>query len=106
MDIGQFQAQVESWILENGGYWAPAENVARLVEEVGEIARHVNAQAGRKTLAKDAEPAAGEIGDALFVLAALAAQLGTSLPEAAALVLRKQALRAAAGKPGAEEKRV
>jgi NTP pyrophosphatase (non-canonical NTP hydrolase) len=90
MEIAQFQAAVEAWIAEHGGYWTPPENLGRLIEEVGEIARHVNAQAGRKALAPDAEPVSGEIGDALFVLAALAAQLGTSLPEAAQAVLRKQ----------------
>lgn len=93
MEIGQFQAAAEAWVDGNGGYWTPAENVTRLVEEVGEIARHVNAQAGRKRLAPDAEPAAAEIGDALFVLALLAYQLGTDLGSAAQAVLRKQTAR-------------
>ncbi|MDA8346689.1 MAG: nucleotide pyrophosphohydrolase [Thermaerobacter sp.] len=105
MEMGQFQAAVEVWIGQNGGYWTPAENLGRLMEEIGEIARHVNAQAGRKALPPDAEPVAGEIGDALFVLAALAAQLGTSLPAAADAVLRKQAARGSGtGKPQAKEK--
>jgi NTP pyrophosphatase (non-canonical NTP hydrolase) len=103
MEIDAFQTAVERWIGDNGGYWQPSENLARLAEEVGEIARHVNAQAGRKRLAADAEPIAGEIGDALFTLAALAAQLGTSLPDAAQVVLRKQAGRSA-GKPDDDAK--
>ncbi len=99
VEIREFQAAVEQWIRDNGGYWAPSENLARLAEEVGEIARHVNAQAGRKRLRADAEPVSGEIGDALFTLAALAAQLGTSLPEAAQAVLQKQAHRSAGKLP-------
>jgi NTP pyrophosphatase (non-canonical NTP hydrolase) len=99
VDFAQFQGAVDDWIARNGGYWTPAENLARLAEEVGEIARHVNAQAGRKPLAADAEPVEGEIGDALFVLAALARQLGTDLPQAASAVMRKQRGREAAGNP-------
>jgi len=54
-------------------------------------------RSGLKPLAPHAEPLSGEIGDALFVLAALAAQCGTSLEEAAAAVLVKQSGRGAPG---------
>ncbi len=93
MEVGEFGLWAVDWAEGHGGLWSVQENLVRLTEEVGEIARHVNAQAGRKRLPSDAEPAAGELGDALFVLALLAHQLGTSLDDAAREVLRKQELR-------------
>ncbi len=93
VEIEEFGAWAVSWAEEHGGLWSVQENLVRLTEEVGEIARHVNAQSGRKHLAADAEPAAGELGDALFVLALLAHQLGTSLDAAVREVLRKQERR-------------
>ena len=92
-EIGEFGRWAVGWAERNGGLWPAEANLARLAEEVGEVARHVNAQAGRKALSDAAEGAAGEVGDALFVLALLAHQLGTNLDEAALAVRRKQALR-------------
>ncbi len=93
MEIGRFGRWAVAWAEEHGGLWTVQENLVRLAEEVGEVARHVNAQGGRKGLPPGGEPAAAEIGDALFVLALLAHQLGTSLDAAAAEVLRKQQQR-------------
>ncbi len=93
MEIGEFGRWAVAWAEEHGGLWSVQENLVRLTEEVGEVARHVNAQGGRKRLPPAGEPAAAEIGDALFVLALLAHQLGTSLDAAAGEVLRKQARR-------------
>jgi NTP pyrophosphatase (non-canonical NTP hydrolase) len=93
LEVDAFGHWAVTWAEHNGGLWTVQENLVRLTEEVGEIARHVNAQGGRKSLAAGAEPAAGEIGDALFVLALLAYQLGTSLDAAVQDVLRKQEQR-------------
>lgn len=93
MQIARFQQWVDEWIRANGGYWPPLANLARLVEETGELARHLNAGEGRKPLTKGTESAAGEIGDILFVLAALARQMDVDLGQAALQVVRKQRAR-------------
>lgn len=93
MQIGEFQDFVDGWILEHGGYWPVASNLARLIEEVGELARHVNARAGLKAVPEGGENAQGEIGDLLFVLAAIARQMDVDLEQAAAAVIAKQRAR-------------
>ncbi len=90
LQVAEFSRWALGWAEEHGGLWSVQENMVRLAEEVGEIARHVNAQGGRKLLGQDAESAAGEIGDALFVLALISHQLGTSLESGAQEVRRKQ----------------
>lgn len=93
MQIAQFQQWVDAWVQANGGYWPPLANFARLVEETGELGRHLNVQEGRKPLPPGAEGAGGETGDILFVLAALACQMGVDLEQAALHVMRKQRAR-------------
>lgn len=93
MGFEEFGRWAVSWAEEHGGLWSVQENLVRLTEEVGEVARHVNARGGRKQLLPDAESAAGEIGDALFVLALLSHQLDTSLDDAVQAVLAKQERR-------------
>src|SRR5690606_27481971 len=65
------QAMVHQWISQfEDGYWPPLANLARLTEEVGELAREINARYGPKT--KKPGEAAGDLGlelaDCLFVL--------------------------------------
>lgn len=86
------QAEVDAWIGQfKDGYWPPLANLARLVEEVGELARELNARYGPKAKKPTEAPAdlALELGDILFVLAALANQLGVDLSSAFAAVLAK-----------------
>ena len=73
------------------GYWAPLANLARLTEEVGELARALNRAAGPKRLkAGEAEPdVALEMGDVLFTLAVLANQMHIDLTSCADAVLEK-----------------
>jgi NTP pyrophosphatase (non-canonical NTP hydrolase) len=70
-------------------------NLARLTEEVGELARELNHRFGPKTKKKD-EPEgdlALELGDVLFVVVVLANQLGIDLDEAAGRTLEKYRVR-------------
>ena len=47
--LNEFQADVDAWIQQvGGGYWSPHENLARIAEEVGELARLLNHQFGPK----------------------------------------------------------
>jgi NTP pyrophosphatase (non-canonical NTP hydrolase) len=86
------QQAVDAWIAQfPEGYWPPLANLARLVEEVGELARDLNHRYGHKPRRAD-EPAqelALEIADVLFVLIALANEQGIDLEDALRRTLRK-----------------
>ncbi len=44
-----YQERVSRWVAAHGGTWPPLANLARLSEEVGELARVLNARFGPKT---------------------------------------------------------
>jgi NTP pyrophosphatase (non-canonical NTP hydrolase) len=73
---------VAAWIAQfEEGYWPPLANLARLTEEVGELARELNHRFGPKRKKAD-EPAGSveeELGDILFVLVCLANSLEVDL---------------------------
>ena len=61
MSLTQMQARVDKWISQfEEGYFHPLTNMARLSEEVGELAREVNHRFGQKT--KKKEEAEGDLG--------------------------------------------
>ena len=79
------QARVDAWISQfEEGYFDPLTNLARLAEEVGELAREVNHRFGQKT--KKLEEPAGDLGmemaDILFVLICMANREGIDLQDA------------------------
>jgi NTP pyrophosphatase (non-canonical NTP hydrolase) len=79
------QHRVDSWIVQfEEGYFDPLTNLARLAEEVGELAREVNHRFGRKT--KKAEEPDGdlamEMADIMFVLICMANREGIDLQRA------------------------
>lgn len=86
------QAAVDAWISQfEEGYWPPLSLLARLIEEVGELARELNHLHGSKPRKPD-EPDGDlelEIGDILFVLIALANDQGVDLDTAFARVMEK-----------------
>ncbi len=92
MTIEEAQRAVDSWIAQfQEGYWPPLANLARLVEEVGELARELNDRYGPKKK-KPGEPQADlalELGDVLFVLLALANEQRVDMEQAFAAVLQK-----------------
>jgi NTP pyrophosphatase (non-canonical NTP hydrolase) len=92
------QAVVDEWIRANGGYWPPLANLARLIEEVGELARELNHRAGpkRKKSGETEQDLALELADVLFVLIALANEQRVDLDEALRRTLTKYATRDAA----------
>lgn len=90
--LGEFQAQVDDWICSaGGGYWSPHVNVARLAEEVGELARLVNHLFGPKPKKATEEPQelAEELADILFVLICIANSQGINLDSALETVITK-----------------
>ena len=85
MPMEQMQRRVDAWISQyEEGYFHPLTNMARLSEEVGELAREINHRFGQKT--KKKEEAAGDLGmemaDILFVLICMANREGIDLDAA------------------------
>ncbi|HLU26747.1 MAG TPA: nucleotide pyrophosphohydrolase [Longimicrobiales bacterium] len=96
MTIRDAQAAVDAWIGQfKEGYWPPLSNLARLVEEVGELARELNHRYGPKRKKPD-EPEqdlALELADILFVLIAIANEQKIDLEDAFLRVLEKYRVR-------------
>jgi NTP pyrophosphatase (non-canonical NTP hydrolase) len=85
MSFTEAQRRVDAWISGfEEGYFHPLTNLARLTEEVGELAREVNHRFGQKTKKQD-EPdgdLAMEMADILFVLICMANREGIDLQAA------------------------
>jgi NTP pyrophosphatase (non-canonical NTP hydrolase) len=94
--IADAQRAVDAWIGQFAeGYWPPLSNLARLIEEVGELARELNHRYGHKPRKSD-EPdqdLALELGDILFVVIAIANEQKIDLEDAFAQVLEKHRVR-------------
>ena len=85
MALREAQQRVDQWISQyKEGYFPPLTNLARLSEEVGELAREVNHRFGQKT--KKTDEAEGdlamEMADILFVLICMANREGIDLQTA------------------------
>jgi NTP pyrophosphatase (non-canonical NTP hydrolase) len=90
------QRRVDAWISQfEEGYFHPLTNLARLAEEVGELAREVNHRFGEKT--KKPEEPEGDLGmemaDILFVLICMANREGIDLQEAFERMMAKVTAR-------------
>lgn len=86
------QAQVDEWIGGfAAGYWPPLVLLARLTEEVGELAREVNHRFGAKPKKPDEPPGdlALELADILFILLCYANVLHLDLETAFLRVMQK-----------------
>jgi NTP pyrophosphatase (non-canonical NTP hydrolase) len=83
--LREAQQRVDQWISQyKEGYFPPLTNLARLSEEVGELARELNHRFGEKTKKKDeaAGDLALELADILFVVICLANSQTIDLDEA------------------------
>jgi NTP pyrophosphatase (non-canonical NTP hydrolase) len=82
MSLSDAQRRVDAWVTQfEEGYFHPLTNLARLAEEVGELAREVNHRFGQKTKKSD-EPEGDlgmEMADILFVLVCMANREGIDL---------------------------
>ncbi|MCH1624726.1 nucleotide pyrophosphohydrolase [Fredinandcohnia quinoae] len=88
----QLQQEVDSYISQfKEGYFSPLAMLARLTEELGELAREINHVYGEKPKkASEAEKAIEEeAGDLLFVLICLANSLNIDLENAHNIVMNK-----------------
>ncbi len=80
----EFQKSVEAWVSQYKiGYFKPLEIIARLAEEVGELAREVNHRFGpkKKKPAEETKEIGDEIADIIFTLACLGNSLNIDLDE-------------------------
>lgn len=91
--LAEVQQEVEHLIIEewHNNYWHPLSSLARLTEEVGELAREMNHRYGEKP--KKASEGEGnmsaELGDILYIVAALANSVGIDLDSAFDEVMAK-----------------
>ncbi len=96
MTIAQAQQAVDAYVSQfKEGYWPPLSNLARLIEEVGELARELNHRYGDKPK-KPGEPEQDvgmELADILFVLIAIANQQQIDLQASFQAVLDKYQVR-------------
>src|SRR5438132_14383664 len=91
--LDDIQHEVEHLIKEEwqSTYWAPLSSLARLTEEVGELAREINHRYGEKPkkTSEGQGDIAREMGDILFILASLANSIGIDLDSAFEEVMAK-----------------
>ncbi|MGQ4664353.1 nucleotide pyrophosphohydrolase [Metabacillus halosaccharovorans] len=86
------QKEVDDYIGQfKEGYFSPLAMMARITEEVGELAREINHSYGEKPkkTSEEEKKIEEEIGDVLFVLICLANSLQIDLEQAHNLVMEK-----------------
>lgn len=85
MEISAMQREVDQWISQfEEGYWHPLSMLARLTEEVGELAREVNHRYGEKPKKPGEDPGdlALELADILFIIVCYANSMNINLETA------------------------
>lgn len=82
--LNQMQKEVDDYISQfKAVYFSPLANLARLTEEVGELAREINHYYGEKQKkpTEEENSVKAELGDNLFVLLCIANSLGIDMTE-------------------------
>ncbi|WP_096188652.1 nucleotide pyrophosphohydrolase [Evansella halocellulosilytica] len=90
--IHDMQKEVDEYISQfKEGYFTPLAMMARLTEEMGELAREMNHYYGEKPKKdnEDEKTIEQELGDILFVLVCLANSLNIDMEEAFDIVMQK-----------------
>lgn len=88
----EMQKEVDDYIGQfKEGYFSPLAMLARMTEELGELAREINHYYGEKPKKTDEEEKTveQELGDLLFVLICFANSLNISLEESFDVVMNK-----------------
>ena len=96
--LDEYQEELDAFLEKqqyDPKYWSPLSNLARLTEEIGEVARLLNHLYGDKPKRQDeaTQELPGELGDVLFTLICIANQHGVSLSQAIESALRKAQTR-------------
>lgn len=81
MEIKDLQKEVDKMIQKYGGYWRPLSMMARITEEVGELARAMNIKHGDKRSKGegDGREIEKELADVVFTTFAIANAEGVDL---------------------------
>jgi NTP pyrophosphatase (non-canonical NTP hydrolase) len=90
--LRDMQREVDAYISQfKEGYFSPLAMMARMAEEVGELAREINHSYGPKPKKPDEKESsvALELGDILFITICFANSLGIDLTEAHDRVMAK-----------------
>jgi len=90
--LADIQQEVDDYISQfKEGYFSPLALVARMTEEVGELAREINHHYGEKPKKPDEadNSVEMELGDCLFILCCFANSLGIDLTQAHDAVMNK-----------------
>ncbi|HEX2035556.1 MAG TPA: nucleotide pyrophosphohydrolase [Chloroflexota bacterium] len=116
LTLRQAQALVDRWMQEQGwGYWHPLAQLARMTEELGELARLINHLYGEKPKKADEgeQDLALELADILYTMICLANSQGIDLQDGLEQALEKYRRRdrgryataegAAPGQPAAQQ---
>ena len=96
MSFEPLQKEVDDWISQfEEGYFPPLAMLARLTEEVGELARAVmHEYGGKRPKSGEAHgPISEEIADSIFVLICLANSLNINLDDEFASMMTKYKVR-------------
>lgn len=93
--VKQLQRSVDDWVKRNGGYWGPFEQLAALLEEMGEIATELHHLHGPKKKKRSdfGSSLDEELGDLLFLLLAMANANNVDLEKSFERVLKKFNIR-------------
>jgi NTP pyrophosphatase (non-canonical NTP hydrolase) len=82
VNLDETQAAVDTWIkTHGGGYWGKFEILARMTEELGEVASALQRSEGLRPRKTEVD-LPDEVGDLLFTLAAFANVNGIRLDQA------------------------
>lgn len=94
--LDEIQKEVDQYIGQfKEGYFHPLSMLARMTEEVGELAREVNHRFGQKPkkLTEEDNTIEQELGDLLFILTCFANSLDINLESAFNQVMEKYNVR-------------
>lgn len=96
LTLSEIQRIVDDWIKNiGGGYWPPLSMLAALMEEIGELAREINAREGFKRKKEgEAEIDIGmELADIIFAVVCIANYYGIDLEESFGRIIEKYTKR-------------
>ena len=96
MVLKEYQEEVDAWANQfETPYWKPLAQLARLIEEVGELSREINHRYGDKPKksTEEKKEVADELGDVIFTTICIANNLKIDLDESFGKVMEKYKIR-------------
>lgn len=93
MSLRDIQNEVEEWASQfNPPYWPALEQMARLAEETGEVAREINHLHGtkKKKSSEQTKELSDELADVIFTVCCIANNHGINLDETWGKMMREK----------------